>query len=37
MFSAYLIGYDTGRAAERTDNRRREIVHQVLFLFSLGI
>jgi hypothetical protein len=30
MFSAYLIGYDTGRAAERTDNRRREIVHQVL-------
>jgi hypothetical protein len=30
MFSAYLVGYDTGRSDERTDNRRREIVHQVL-------
>jgi type IV secretory pathway VirB4 component len=30
MFSAYLVGYDTGRSDERTDNHRREIVHQVL-------
>jgi hypothetical protein len=30
MFSAYSVGYDAGRSDERTGNRRREIVHQIL-------
>jgi hypothetical protein len=30
MFSAYSVGYDTGRSDEQTGNRRREIVHQIL-------
>jgi chromosome segregation ATPase len=29
--NAYFVGYDAGRSDEQTGNRRREIVHQILY------
>jgi hypothetical protein len=30
-WNAYSVGYDAGRSDEQTGNRRREIVHQILY------